>query len=138
MTKTVKNSARYNKSIMVTNRVINYRFSVDSKNEVAYQDLKKVIAAHNVEQREIESVGGEPHFLTVRGRGRGCHTFNGRRYTRSIPDAAATHFDVYVVRDTHAHHRYDARKASATAATASSVVSSTLKALVNKVAGVSA
>lgn len=133
--KTIKkggSDSYYSKSKLIDNRTINYRFSVKTKKDQAYTDLMKVIAEHNKDQEVIESLGITPHYLRVRGRGRGPHRQGKVLYTQSIPDRFATHFDVYVVKDTDKAHAADARMAKAkvtlkkTAKLASVVTSRTL------------
>lgn len=123
----MSNSSEFKKSKMVDHRTINYRFSVDSKSDPAYVELVDVIKLHNKEQAELEALGMRPHYLRVRGRGRGSYTYKGRKYDMSIPDAAADYFDVYVVRDTDAMARFEKRQASKKSATLSSKVLSAIK-----------
>ncbi len=108
------NTAHYVKSKMVDNRTINYRFSCKTKKDVAYTDLVKVIKEHNEEQQELEALGKRPHYIRVRGRGRGPHTDPKTKvkYFKSIPDKLATYFDVYVVNDTDAMTAYEERAAA--------------------------
>jgi len=122
----MKNTANYKKSKMVDNRTINYRFSVTSKKDIAYQDLLKVVKQHNKEEAMQESIGLRPHYLRVRGRGRGCHWYEGVQYSYSIPDAAADYFDVYVVRDTDAMEAYETRAAAAKAKTLKPTIINTI------------
>lgn len=125
----MKSKAFYSQSKMVDQRTINYRGSVKSKSDPFYQDLKKVIATHNAEQEEREQMGLEPHYLRVRGRGRGPHTKDGVTYRRSIPDALATHFDVYVVRDTDKMKAYNERKSKKNTSKIKTIVSKSMELL---------
>ena len=111
----VANTAWYSKSAMVDTRTINYRSSVVTKKDVAFLDIRAVIDLHNLEQRELESIGQEPHYLIVRARPRGprAATPAGQDSRRDTLVADATHFDVYVVRDTNEMHKYEARKVKA-------------------------
>lgn len=120
-------TSKFKKSKRVDHRTINYRFSVDSKDDQAYVELVKVIKQHNQEQEELEALGLRPHYLRVRGRGRGSYTYNGVTYKKSIPDAAADYFDVYVVRDTDAMARYELRAAKKKSASLSAKIIQTVK-----------
>ena len=101
--------SEYKVSTRVPQRVLNYRMSVDSKQDKEYLKLKRSVEVHNSEQLEREKLGLEPHYLRVRGRGRGPLTKG--RYSMSVPDTDCTYFDVYVQRDTDAMHRYRTRAA---------------------------
>ena len=96
----------YKGSQTTPQRTINFRFSVNSKSDRQYTELKSVIHKHNEVQKTIEANGGIPHYLRVRGRGR-KPTVKGQTY--SILDHTAQYFDVYVVRDTDAMKRYKDR-----------------------------
>lgn len=85
-------------------RVLNYRFSVNSKNDPEYLKLKETVRVHNIEQRRREDAGLEPHYLRVRGRGRGPKRSGCS--ADHVVDDNATFFDVYVQRDTDAMYRY--------------------------------
>jgi hypothetical protein len=103
---------RYSKSTVVDDRTLNYRFSIDSKTDIALTDLRAVVKIHNDSQRAAEDIK-EPHYIRVRARGRGPYMDSaGNIYKKSIPDFLAVHWDVYVVRDTAAMKRYQARKAA--------------------------
>lgn len=91
-------------------RVINYRFSVDSKEDPEYIKLKETVREHNEAQRQREAAGLEPHYLRVRGRGRNPIKSGGNH--DHVVDSNAQYFDVYVQRDTDAMHRYRQRAAS--------------------------
>jgi hypothetical protein len=115
-----KSKSYYSKSKLVDIRTINYRFSVKSKSDQHYVDLKGVIAEHNASQRELEDLGITPHYLVVRGRGRGSHIeqkLTGRIVHKcSIPDHMADYFDVYVARDSEKLKRAVLRMAKSTTA----------------------
>lgn len=101
--------AEYKISKRVDERVLNYRFSVDSKKDPEYIKLKKSVNKHNQEQEVREEAGLEPHYLRVRGRGRGpIHDCDS---SWSITDDNSTYFDVYVQRDTDRMARYRKRTA---------------------------
>lgn len=125
----MKSKAFYSQSKMVDQRTINYRGSVKSKSDPFYQDLLEVIKTHNEEQEDRERMGLEPHYLRVRGRGRGPHTKDGVTYRRSIPDALATHFDVYVVRDTDKMKAYNERKSKKNTSKIKTIVSKSMELL---------
>lgn len=135
-------SGNYKKSELVDHRTINYRFSVKNKKDPVYIELKKVIEAHNQNERMQESIGLRPHYLRVRGRGRGCHTYKGVKYNYSIPDAAADYFDVYVVRDTDAMAAYFKRESAKKSKSLKTTIVDSLKAIVrtdnSETAGVTA
>ena len=112
----VNNTAWYSKSAMVDSRTINYRSSVTTKSDIAYKDIRKVIELHNERQTELEQLGQEPHYLIVRARPRGPRVRTAIRNSQSLGDTLvkdATHFDIYVVRDTRAMHKYEERKVQA-------------------------
>lgn len=122
----MKSNAFYSKSKIVDQRTINYRGSVKSKKDPFYQDLLEVIKTHNEEQEDRERMGLEPHYLRVRGRGRGPHKEGNITYKRSIPDHLATHFDVYVVRDTDKMKAYYERKSKKKTGKIKTVISKSL------------
>ena len=113
----------YSKSTLVDNRTLNYRFSIKSKSDQALEDLREVVALHNAEQEELEELNKTPHYIRVRARGRGPHHEGSIKYHSYIPDRLATHWDVYVVRDTEAMKRYLKRKSSKGGGMMSSIVS---------------
>lgn len=102
--------SEYKISDRVDERVLNYRFSVNSKTDPAYLKLKETVAEHNRVQRAREDAGLEPHYLRVRGRGRGPKV-SGPQNKKSVTDSNATYFDVYVQRDSDAMARYRNRAA---------------------------
>lgn len=89
-------------------RVLNYRFSVETKASPEYLKLKASVKQHNKEQSLRESAGLEPHYLRVRGRGRNP-IVSGPQNHMSVSDDNASYFDVYVQRDTDAMGRYRSR-----------------------------
>jgi len=91
--------SEYRISKLVPQRVLNYRFSVKSKSDPEYLKLKESVRAHNEIQANREAAGLEPHYLRVRGRGRGPKV-KGRQNKYSVTDSNASYFDVYVQRDT--------------------------------------
>jgi len=105
--------SEYKISDLVPERVLNYRFSVSSKYDPEYLKLKDSVRAHNKKHEAREEAGLEPHYLRVRGRGRGPKVKGGNRY--SVTDSNATYFDVYVQRDTDAMARYRERTAGSKA-----------------------
>ena len=90
----------YSKSNMVENRTVNYRFSIKERGQDDLLDLKQIIKIHNKRQAVIESSGKEPHYIEVRVRPRGPRTDGPTKYGGFTPDYLATHYDVYVVRNT--------------------------------------
>jgi hypothetical protein len=96
----------YSKSKVVENRTVNYRFSVTDKKDQSVTDLRKVIRLHNMEQQIIEDSGKEPHYIMVRTRPRGPRQHNGVKYFMYTPEFLATHYDVYVVRDSQKMKKY--------------------------------
>lgn len=111
-----KSKSFYSKSVLVDIRTINYRFSVKTKADQAYLDLKGVIADHNKGQEQMEELGITPHYLRVRGRGRGSHKLGAITYKHSIPDHMADYFDVYVVKNTDRQRAAELRMSVAKAA----------------------
>jgi hypothetical protein len=91
-------------------RVLNYRFSVDSKTDPEYIKLAASVKAHNIQESQRERAGLEPHYLRIRGRGRNPIK-SGPQNTYSVNDDNCTFFDVYVQRDTDAMNRYRLRAA---------------------------
>lgn len=91
-------------------RVLNYRFSVDTKTAPEYLKLKKTIKVHNENEMKREASGLKPHYLRVRGRGRNP-IVSGPQNRYSVKDDNASFFDVYVQRDTDAMHKYTQRTA---------------------------
>lgn len=106
--------SEYKISDLVPERVLNYRFSVKTKNDPEYLKLKESVRVHNEEQRIREEAGLEPHYLRVRGRGRGPKV-SGPFNKYSVKDANATYFDVYIQRDSDAMSRYRKRTAGSKA-----------------------
>jgi len=111
-------------------RVLNYRFSVDSKTDPEYIKLKDSVKAHNQQERAREEAGLVPHYLRIRGRGR-SPIKSGPQNTYSVNDDNCKFFDVYVQRDTDAMHRYNLRTSSKKAKGLLSKTISNVKALVN-------
>lgn len=103
--------SEYRVSKLVPQRVLNYRFSVNSKSDPEYLKLKESVKAHNETQALREQAGLEPHYLRVRGRGRGPKV-SGKQNRYSVKDENATYFDVYVQRDTDRMHEYRKNKAT--------------------------
>lgn len=118
--------SNYKIATMKPLRVMNYRFSVDSKTDAEYLKLKASVAEHNQVQEDRLAAGLTPHFLIVRGRGRGPTVVGGNK--DHVIDARATYFDVYVQRDTDK----TARRAHALATTkAQGVITSSFSKLKN-------
>lgn len=102
----------YSKSKVVKNRTVNYRFSVKDKDDQSVEDLKEIVRLHNGRQRLLEDDGKEPHYIQVRTRPRGPRKHNGHTYHMYTPEFLATHYDVYVVRDTANMKKYHKNKVS--------------------------
>ena len=107
----MKKMSNYIISDVVDDRVLNYRFSVDSKKDPEFLKLKASVKLHNEQQKLRESAGLEPHYLRVRGRGRNPKV-SGPMNHQSVRDDNASYFDVYVQRDTDAMARYRNRAAA--------------------------
>lgn len=125
-----KNMSSYRVTPLKDQRVLNYRFSVDTKGDPEYIKLAASVKAHNVQEREREAAGLEPHYLRIRGRGRNPIK-SGPQNTHSVNDGNAQFFDVYVQRDTDAMHRYRLRAATAKTKGLVNKTVSNLKALVS-------
>lgn len=103
--------SEYKVSKRVPQRVLNYRFSVKTKNDPEYIKLKESVEEHNKLQEKREAAGLEPHYLRIRGRGRNPIKSGGHnRY--SVKDDNASYFDVYVQRDTDKMHKYRTKSAT--------------------------
>jgi hypothetical protein len=111
-------------------RVLNYRFSVDSKTDPEYIKLNESVKRHNIDQKNREAAGLEPHYLRIRGRGR-SPIASGPQNTYSVNDDNCEFFDVYVQRDTDAMHRYRLRAAKNKTLGLMSNTVSNLKALIS-------
>ena len=92
----------YSKAATVKDRTINYRFSTKSKTDLALIDLKRTVELHNEWQthRSTKMKNIDPHFVMVRVRARGPRFDGNLRFGGFTPDYLATHYDVYVVRNT--------------------------------------
>lgn len=81
---------------------LNYRFSIDSKDDKQLAELRKMISDHNSRVRKYARLIGTefksyvPDLQRVRIQGRGPRRHDGRNYLHSLPHKYATSFDVYV------------------------------------------
>lgn len=81
---------------------LNYRFSIDSKDDEQLIELRNMIAKHNENVRTFARKIGSNYakyvgdLQRVRIQGRGPRRHDGRYYLHSLPHKYATSFDVYV------------------------------------------